>query len=208
MSSFDYLLFVLIAVAQVGSPGPSTIFLVNNALIHGVSRALWILTGDLLAIAALAGLSLLGIDALLRANPTVFVIIKLAGAGYLVWLGIQHIHLFRGGLIAKDQGLSERLSSLWAKSFMVGISNPKAILFFSALLPQFVGAPQEASLATLLGLILVFLLVKFMVSAAYAIGAKGISHRLAKPGAAIWGKRLTGSVLIIFGLAMGKSALA
>ena len=91
MSLTDYLLFVLIAVVQVGSPGPSTIFLINNALVYGPGRAVWILTGDLVAIAVLATCSLLGIDALLMDNPRVFTFVKFAGAVYLLWLGFQQL---------------------------------------------------------------------------------------------------------------------
>lgn len=79
----DYLLFAMIAAMQVGSPGPSTILLVNNALVHGPSRAILILTGDLVAIAGLAACSLLGVGALLEANPTVFMVVKVVGAVYL-----------------------------------------------------------------------------------------------------------------------------
>lgn len=207
MSPADYWLFAFIAVAQVGSPGPSTIFLINNALIYGPGRAIWILTGDLLAIAVLASCSLLGIDALLMANPGVFMAIKLAGAGYLVWLGFQQLHLARHSVVTPIAGApNERWSTLWGKSFVVGISNPKAILFFSSLLPQFVGNPEHANLGSLLGLIALFVLIKFMVSATYALTAKKMADRLAKPGAAAWGKRIAGGVLVMFGLVMATAA--
>ena len=207
MLLIDYLVFALIAAVQVGSPGPSTIFLINNALVYGPGRAVWILTGDLLAIAVLASCSLLGIDALLMANPGVFTAIKLAGAGYLVWLGVQQLRLARRSSLNEITiAPPERLSTLWGKSFVVGISNPKAILFFSSLLPQFVGNPEDASLSALLGLILLFVVIKFMVSTTYALTAKKMADRLAKPGAARWGKQITGGVLVIFGLVMGCSA--
>ncbi|GAB7529976.1 LysE family translocator [Pseudomonas sp. 3A(2025)] len=207
MSLTDYVLFALIAVVQVGSPGPSTIYLINNALVYGPGRAVWILTGDLLAIAVLATCSLLGIDAVLVANPGVFIAIKLAGAAYLVWLGIQQFRRAQGsGLNSAQPALPERLSVLWGKSFVVGISNPKAILFFSALLPQFLGNPQESSLGTVPGLILLLLLIKLLVSGTYALTAKKMADRLARPGAALWGKRITGAVLVTFGVVMGSTA--
>lgn len=145
MSNINYVLFVLIVVAQVGSPGPSTVFLIRNAVMYGPSRAVWIFTGDLLAIAVLASCSVLGLDALLVSNPRVFMAIKAAGAGYLIWLGIQQLRLARRRVPNENALASvERLASLWRKSFVVGISNPKAILFFAALLPQFVD-PQDTN---------------------------------------------------------------
>lgn len=207
MSITDYFLFALIAVVQVGSPGPSTIFLVNNALVFGPSRALWILTGDLFAIAVLASCALLGIDAVLMANPGVFMAIKFTGAAYLFWLGIQQLRLAQNGRLNKTRPIvPERTAALWGKSFVVGISNPKAILFFSSLLPQFVGDPQQANIGSLLGLILIFVLIKFLVSMTYALTAKKMADRMAKPGAAIWGKRVTGFVLMAFGTVMGINA--
>jgi threonine/homoserine/homoserine lactone efflux protein len=207
MSLTDYFLFALIAVVQVGSPGPSTIFLINNALIYGPARAVWILTGDLLAIAVLASCSLLGIDALLLANPGVFMAVKVAGAAYLVWLGIQQLRMAKSSHANTPQPAPvESMPSLWGKSFVVGISNPKAILFFSSLLPQFVGNPQDAHLGALLSLILLFVLIKFLVSGGYALTARKMAEKLARPSAAVWGKRITGVVLVTFGVVMGVGA--
>jgi threonine/homoserine/homoserine lactone efflux protein len=203
----DHLLFALIAVVQVGSPGPSTIFLINNALMYGPGRAVLILTGDLVAITVLATCSMLGIDAVLMANPKVFMAIKLAGAAYLVWLGIQQFRSTRNSQRnTTEPVIPERIPTLWGKSFVVGISNPKAILFFSSLLPQFVGNPKEANIGSLLSLIGLFVLIKFLVSASYALTAKKMADRLAAPGAAIWGKRMTGFVLMAFGMVMGVNA--
>lgn len=207
MSLTDYFLFALIAALQVGSPGPSTIFLINNALVYGPGRAVLILTGDLVAIAVLASCSLLGIDAVLIANPGVFMAVKLAGAAYLVWLGIQQFRLSRDNNPGESKPpLSKGMAALWGKSFVVGISNPKAILFFSSLLPQFVGNPHEANTSALLSLIGLFVMIKFLVSGSYALAAKNMADRLAKPGSAIWGKRLAGSVLTVFGVVMGINA--
>ena len=208
MSLTDYSVFALIAILQVGSPGPSTIFLINNALMYGAARAVWILTGDLLAIAVLASCALLGIDTMLMANPGVFMAIKLAGAAYLVWLGIQQLTSTRKKTPANaPPAKAERTTTLWAKSFVVGISNPKAILFFSSLLPQFVGNPQHANTSALLSLIGLFVLIKLLVSGSYAVAAKKMADRLAKPGAATWGKRMTGVVLMTFGTVMAVNAL-
>lgn len=208
MSLTDYFLFALIAAVQVGSPGPSTIFLINNALVYGPGRAIWILTGDLLAIAVLATCSLLGVDAILMANPGIFMAVKIAGAVYLVWLGIQQFRLARSNRTNTVQPMpTESMPALWGKSFVVGISNPKAILFFSSLLPQFVGNPQDANLGALLSLILLFVLIKLLVSSGYALTSRKMADKLARPGAAVWGKRITGAVLVTFGVVMGVGAI-
>lgn len=203
----DYLLFAMIAAMQVGSPGPSTILLVNNALVHGPCRAILILTGDLLAIAGLAAGSLLGVGALLEANPTVFMAVKVAGAMYLLWLGMQQFRLAQRVCMTTEQPTTlHSIPVLWRQSFVVGLSNPKAILFFSSLLPQFVSAQQDSHIAALLPLILLFVFIKLIVSSAYALAAQTMAMRLAKPGAAVWGKRAAGGVLMAFGIVMGFTA--
>lgn len=209
MSLMDYLLFAAVSVVQVGSPGPSTIYLVNNALVYGSARALWIVTGDLLAIAVLAAFSLLGVDALLVANPGVFAMVKMAGAAYLVWLGVQQL-LRAGRDFQGNEHASAKASfrTLWAKSFVVGISNPKAILFFSSLLPQFLGRPGESGSGASQALIVLFVLIKFLVSCAYALVARRMASWLKKPGAGAWGKRATGCVLMLFGGVLAVNAFA
>lgn len=206
MALADYLLFITLATAQVASPGPSTLYLVNNALLYGPPRAIGILTGDLAAIAVLAGCALLGVDAVLAANPGVFTAIKLAGAAYLVVLGVQQLrpaHTLPPGSPA--QVGAEPFARLWGKSFAVGISNPKAILFFSSLLPQFI-VPGRTGGGTLLGLIGLFVGIKLVVGSTYAALAPRMMQWLARPGANRWGKRLTGAVLVLFGVLLASQA--
>ena len=203
----DYLLFAMIAAMQVGSPGPSTILLVNNALVHGPSRAILRLPGDLGASAGLAACSLLGVGALLEANPTVFMVVKVVGAVYLLWLGMQQFRMAQAVPTTSGQPTTlQSVSVLWRQSFMVGLSNPKAILFFSSLLPQFISSQQDSHIATLLPLILLFVFIKLIVSSAYALAAQTVVTKLAKPGAAVWGKRAAGSVLMLFGIFMAINA--
>jgi homoserine/homoserine lactone efflux protein len=206
MSFAQYLLFCGIAVLQVGSPGPSTVFVVNNAVAVGWLRAVAILTGDLLAIGVLALLSLLGVDAVLAANPHVFAALKIAGAAYLVWLGVnQWIGATRTVRVQYETGRRESDRVLWTKSFLIGISNPKAILFFSSLLPQFVD-PAHSSVSMLLELVAIFVLVKLLVLGGYAVAAARVLSVLQNDANARRGKRLTGTVLMIFGGLIGASA--
>ncbi|MFF7710695.1 LysE family transporter [Pseudomonas sp. NPDC007930] len=202
----DYLLFCAIAVAQVGSPGPSTLNLINNALAYGPGRALAILSGDLLAIALLAGAALLGLDALLLGQPALFLAVKLLGAGYLVWLGIGQWRQARHSPPAQaPAAAAEPFARLWRRSFMVGLSNPKAMLFFSSLLPQFLPSEHPGS-AALLGLIGLFVAVKLAVAAGYAWAAAPLRARLSGPRAGCWGKRLCGTLLLGFGGIMAWNA--
>ncbi len=79
-----YLAFLIVSAVQAATPGPSTVFIVNNAIAHGWRRALAALSGDLAAIALLATLSVIGLGALLMAYPLAFLALRLAGASYII----------------------------------------------------------------------------------------------------------------------------
>lgn len=202
-----YLTFVVISAAQVATPGPSTLFIVNNAIAHGWRRALAALSGDLAAIALLATLSVVGLGALLETYPSALLVLRLAGAAYIIWLGWS---FFRpappqsdatGTISAHRQGGL----MLWLNSFGIGISNPKAVLFFAALFPQFL--PAESSPVVLALLVSTFLAVKFIVLGGYALGARHLVRLLRKPEHARRGRFLTGIIFLIFGALMIGSAL-
>lgn len=203
-----YLTFVLISAAQVATPGPSTLLLVNNALSLGRWRAISALSGDLLAIALLAWLSVVGIAALLVTHPAVFMTVRLMGAAYVVWLGWLYLRrpspIQVGSTRSEPDGKRNGVK-LWLYSFGVGISNPKAILFFAALFPQFI--PPGSGPSLLLVLVLTFVFVKLVVLGAYAFGARRIARLLRKPEHARRGRNLTGVIFIIFGAVMVWSAI-
>jgi threonine/homoserine/homoserine lactone efflux protein len=194
-----YFGFIVISAAQVATPGPSTLFLVNNALSVGPRRALGVLSGDLVAIALLGVLSVVGLSAILEAHPTVFLALRLAGAGYVLWLGWgclrppSVLSTARPG--ARASGKTD--AQLWLHSFGVGVSNPKAFLFFTALFPQFVPAGSET--AILLLLVLIFVIVKFAVLGSYALSAREIKRIFARPGHARRGRILSGLIFLAFG---------
>jgi threonine/homoserine/homoserine lactone efflux protein len=92
MDLAGYLTFVIVSAVQAATPGPSTLFIVNNAVAYGWRRALAVLSGDLVAIAMLATLSVFGLGALLETYPAAYLVLRLAGASYIIWLGWRFLH--------------------------------------------------------------------------------------------------------------------
>lgn len=134
-----YLTFLFVSATQAATPGPSTVFIVNNAVAYGRRRALAALSGDLVAIAFLASLSIIGLGALLMAYPVAFLALRLAGASYIIWLGWNFL---RPAAPQADPSGTEAVHGesslgLWLHSFGVGISNPKAIPVLRRAFPQF-----------------------------------------------------------------------
>ena len=202
-----YLTFLLVSATQSATPGPSTVFIVNNAIAHGWRRALAALSGDLVAIALLATASVIGLGALLMAYPAAFLVLRLAGASYIIWLGWTFL---RPAPAQADPATAatvhgENGLGLWLRSFGVGISNPKAILFFAALFPQFLPVGSGPSVLALL--VATFVLVKLVILGGYAFGARHLARLLRHPKHARRGRRLTGIIFMGFGALMIWSAL-
>lgn len=202
-----FLTFVIVSAAQSATPGPSTLFIVNNAIAYGWRRALGALSGDLVAIAMLATLSVVGLGALLEAYPAAFLGLRLGGACYIIWLGWNFLRLARqhAGAISTETVIAQSGRALWLQSFGVGISNLKAVLFFAALFPQFL--PVDSGPAVLAFFVLTFVVVKFVVLGGYALGARHVVRLLRKPEHARRGRMLTGILFMFFGAVMLWSAL-
>jgi len=126
--------FILIAI-----PGPGVLFVIGRALAHGRGTALASVAGHSAGNCVVAVCMAFGIGAIVESSATVFTVIKLAGAAYLVWLGIQAFRR-RGSLVrvlteaAAPRGGAQSVR----EGFMVGVTNPKAVILFAAVLPQFV----------------------------------------------------------------------
>jgi homoserine/homoserine lactone efflux protein len=203
-----FLTFVLISAAQVATPGPSTLFIVNNAVAHGWHRAVGALSGDLVAIALLATLSVFGLGALLEAYPAALLALRLAGAAYIIWLGISFLRpaRIRPYTVAARPVGAQGIKMLWLQSFGVGISNPKAVLFFAALFPQFI--PAEPGPGVLVLLVATFVIVKLIILGGYALGARHVARLLHKTEHARLGRVLTGLIFLAFGALMIWSAMS
>ena len=134
LAGFAVAAFVIIAI-----PGPSVLFLVGRALGYGRSVALLTVVGNTLGLALVMVLVALGLGAVVTQSVLVFTLVKLVGAAYLVWLGVQTIRHRGDGTLA-DPGTVRPLSNatVLRQGFVVGVSNPKAFMVFAAVLPQFV----------------------------------------------------------------------
>jgi threonine/homoserine/homoserine lactone efflux protein len=137
--AFGVAAFVIIVV-----PGPSVLFVVGRALTYGRSVALMSVLGNSLGLLLVMVLVSVGLGAVVAESAVVFTVVKLGGAAYLVWLGVQAFR-HRRGLRVDDTG-AEVPAMPWQRSlrqgFVVGVSNPKAFMMFAAVLPQFVVPAQ------------------------------------------------------------------
>jgi threonine/homoserine/homoserine lactone efflux protein len=192
------LLFTLVALAAIATPGPTVLLALSNGSRHGLRGALPGMLGAVLSDFVLVGAVALGLGALLAASEFWFSVLKWVGAAYLAWLGVRML-CSQGSLTApidEATGSAVRRSGrqVFAKSFLVAVTNPKGYLFCSALLPQFID-PALAQAPQYLALSLLFAGIDFSVMAVYAfVGARAV--RLLKASAARWLDRGCGAVLL------------
>ncbi|GAA4546773.1 LysE family translocator [Pseudonocardia xishanensis] len=149
------LAFLAASLVLVLIPGPSVLFIVGRALAHGRRAALTSVAGNTAGVAILVVLVATGLGAIAAASATVFTVIKFAGAGYLVWLGVQTFRR-RGDLVtALGAPAVPADRRVFLQGVVVGLTNPKALVFFAAVLPQFLGphAPHPAAQLLVFGLL-------------------------------------------------------
>ncbi len=171
-------LFIPACFALNMAPGPNNLLSLHNAARQGVRNACLAGAGRLLAFAGMIALAASGLALVLQASASLFLAIKLLGAGYLFWLAFQ---LWRApGSSFAEQGEAARLS-LWKLSrqeFWVAAGNPKAILIFTAFLPQFVN-PQQAVGPQFLALGIAFLVLEWLAILLYALAGLHLGRLLA-----------------------------
>ena len=132
--------FALASAVIIAIPGPSVLFTIGRALSSGRREALLTVVGNALGILTQICALAVGLGPLIAASATAYTALKLVGAGYLVWLGVQAIRHRRALAEAFESGVPVSTPSLHAvrAGYVVGVTNPKTIVFFAALLPQFV----------------------------------------------------------------------
>jgi threonine/homoserine/homoserine lactone efflux protein len=170
--------FALAVVVISLTPGPDMTFFLGRALAQGRAAGLAALAGASCGILVHTVLVSLGLSALVVAAPKAFLALKVAGAGYLLWLAVQAI---RHGSALRLPGGGSRPESLWAAwgfGLAINLLNPKIVLFFMTFLPQFVspGDPHAAGQLMVLGG--VFIVIALVVCIPMVLAAERFSSAL------------------------------
>ena len=199
-------LFAAATAALLLIPGPSVLFIVARTLEHGrrggLVSMLGVETGALLHVAA----ATLGVSALVAASPAALLVVKLAGAGYLLVLGIRALR--RPAELAAAAGASAGSSPgrLFRQGLLVDALNPKTAMFFLAFLPQFVDPDAGAVAGQTLVLGLCFVGLATLSDGGYALLAGAVAERLRGSGVARARlRRVSGAAYLGLGALTGLS---
>lgn len=196
MTLSTWLLFVAAVLVLTVTPGPSVLMCISTSVQHGPRRAMVAALGSTTAIAGIMVLSMMGLGTVLAASETLFSALKWLGAAYLAYLGLS-------SLLSKTSSLAVPTAStaavggraFFARGLLVGASNPKALLFFGALFPQFINtALPQLPQFVLLGATFVFFEIFWLTL--YAMTAARARTWLQQPRRATLFNRLTGVVFL------------
>jgi RhtB (resistance to homoserine/threonine) family protein len=197
----DLIPFVALSVLLILIPGPDTAIVTKNALLGGRRGGVYAAVGVSIGLTVWTIAAAVGIAALLKASAVGFLVLKLVGAIYLIWIGLQMLRA-RTGEPAVAESAPARPQSR-AKALRQGVfsdlSNPKIAVFFTSFLPQFVHG-GGAVFAALLGLGATFALLTLLWLALYGMLIGGASAFLRRPRVRTFLDRFTGVVLIAFGI--------
>lgn len=192
------LIFSLVAFIGIATPGPTVLLALANGSRYGVRASAPGMVGAVLSDFVLIAAVAAGLGALLAASEFWFSVVKWVGVVYLAYLGIRLLRS-KGTLaipsdvsnVGADQASGR---AIFARSFLVAVTNPKGYLFFSAFLPQFV-SPAEPQLPQYTALAVTFAVIDIIVMFAYAsAGAQAI--RLLRANGVLWLDRLCGGALL------------
>lgn len=196
MIDAQWLLFLVASLAVIATPGQDMILVMSKSLAQGTRAGLATAAGVSVGLVGHTLLATLGLGALLRTSDWLFTGIKLAGAAYLVYLGVQLLRTRQAHLV-HDATRAESQMRLFATGAMSNISNPKIAVFYFAFLPQFVSPNAQAPTLTIFALGLVFAALTFFIKGPAAMFAGRLSSWFRTRPAALLGLyRLSGLVMI------------
>lgn len=200
MFEVTWLLFIVASLVLIVTPGQDMILVMSRSIARGSAAGVATAAGVSVGLVGHTVLATLGLGAILRTSEWLFLALKLAGAAYLVYLGIQLVRSAKHEL-AVSADAPRSLWRLFLDGALSNISNPKIAIFYFAFLPQFVlpGATHPTLSVFVLGL--VFAGLTFLVKGPVGLGAGLLSGWLrSRPKVIAWLHRTSGAILIGLGL--------
>lgn len=203
-----WLMYLTLVFVATATPGPAVLFIMTNSTLHGWKKSSFAALGNICGLLCLGVMSVAGVGTVLKTSELLFNIIKYAGAAYLVYIGVKLLIQKNWDFsTTPNRVVSKKVSGrqIFLQAFGVAVSNPKAIVFLTALFPQFVdiNAPLVPQFATLIVTLMSF---SFSFLMFYALLAHKARTWLLKPLRAKAVARTSGSIFIGFGILLAASS--
>ena len=199
------LLFIVTSLVLIITPGQDMMLVMSRSITQGWKAGVATAAGVSTGLLGHSLLAALGLGAVLMASEMIFVVIKYAGAAYLVYLGIGALR-HRGDRLNLEKLATVPLRKLFLQGAISNISNPKITIFYFAYLPQFIPPGSGQPTLTLFGLGVLFAALTFLVKGPVGYGAGRLSGWLrARPAVLTWINRTSGVILVALGVRLAMS---
>ena len=208
MTIQSWLMYLALVFVATSTPGPAVLFIMTNATLHGWRKAVFAALGNIAGLLCLGIIAVTGLGAVLNTSEIIFNIIKYMGAAYLICLGIKLLVQKNTDLLTvNNQLIAKNISSnkLFLQALGVALSNPKAIVFLTALFPQFINTNQPL-LPQFSMLIVTLMLFSFSFLMFYALLAHKAKVWLSKPNRIKAFNRTSGSIFVGIGIFLATSS--
>lgn len=190
----NLLTFIAFALVIIAIPGPSVMFAISRALVLGRRGAILTVVGNGIGVFIQALAVSVGLGVLIESNEVLLTVIRLSGAAFLIYLGINAIRHRRDGLDLSAPISTPSSAHVLRESIVVGLANPKTIVFFSAAFPQFVVSGGAPIVVQMIQLSVIFVIFGISGDAIYALSAGAARDWFAKSAGRVIAMRTIGGV--------------
>ena len=209
MEITSWLLFIAVGTAAVVSPGPAILLAISNSVRFGMMKVLFSSLGNITGLFILSTAAIFGLGAILKTSDHLFLIVKLTGAAYLIYLGIRQCRSkadffteqtsanILNGNEQKKQNIKSNLI-VFSEGFLIAMTNPKAILFFTAFFPQFINTNKSLPHQFLI-MTFTFMGMSFICLMSYGLLASRVKKWFAYGNRTTWFNQILGSVFVVIG---------
>ena len=205
MQLSNWLVFCSVSLLVTFTPGPAVLMAISNAIAVGPRRAFICSLGNAAGLLIVSAAAMAGMGVVLATSAAAFLFVKLAGAGYLIYLGVRQwrnrASVFRADLATEAMSAARSTRRLFGQGMAMALTNPKAILFFSALFPQFL-VPDAPITEQFTILTLTFAACALCSHLVYIVLARTLKNQLASHARARLFNRITGSAFVLLGLSL------
>lgn len=197
-------LFVTVAMVAIASPGPAILLAINNSVMYDMKAVALSTLGNILGLFTLSSAAMLGLGVVLKTSAVLFMLFKIFGALYLIYIGVKQFrnlsNMFDAISLTQRKSKSEYFA-IFRKGYLVCITNPKPIIFFTALFPLFLNT-EAPLLPQFFILTFTFMTLSYSTIMVYAFFARSLKSWFRPKERAAWFNRISGAIFVALGLGL------
>ena len=203
MDMHNFLGYLIISVLTITSPGAAILLAINNAMKYDIKAVVFSSLGNILGLFLLSSVAMFGVGVLIKTSDIFFWILKIAGAVYLIYLGIKQIFTTHKEFHISQQKHINHYSpkEVFIKGFLVAATNPKPILFFTAIFPLFL-SPDHPVILQFFIMTLTFMAISFISLMTYGFISTHAKAWFFDEKSLEWFYKISGAVFVLMGIGM------